>query len=291
MIKGVIRCSVMLLVSVVLAGSAAYAAEQYQTEVSAEYSRFDSDDGLRVIFYGPKVEWFFSPVNTSEHSYAEAAFLEHIGSVFASVQKMSTNIGAVDADGPLAQVGINYTRPDFPFAIKAQTGYAKLDIDSVSGNVRIKSYLLKAGYFFEKTLLAGIEYSSSKQDVSIATTNLKQTEYGLFGKYVHELGHHRELNFEARLSREKDDNGVDELTNTVEELLVDYFFSKSLSIGAGIANSSGQDDSRDGMTYSARARYFIVPQFSVEAGYERFLDSHDGFAGDKTFNVILAGRF
>ncbi len=86
-------------------------------------------------------------------------------------------------------------------------------------------------------------------------------------------------------------DGVENLRNTVEALLVDYFLSKSLSIGAGIANSSGQDDSRDGMTYSARARYFIVPEFSVEAGYERFLNAHDGLPGEKTFNVILAGRF
>jgi len=291
MIKGIVRCSVMLLVSVVLASSAAPAAEQYQTEVSAVYSRFDSEDDLRVITYGPAMEWYFSPVNTSDHSYAEAAFLEHIGSVFATVQKMSTKIGAFDADGPMTNIGINYARPDFPFAIRAQAGYAKLDIDSVSGNVRINSYLLKAGYFFAKTLLAGIEYSSSKQDVSIAATNLKQTEYGLFGKYVHELGHHRELSFEARLSQEKDHNGVEELTNTVEEILVDYYLSRSLSIGAGIANSSGQDASRDGMTYSARARYFIVPQFSIEAGYEKFQDAHDGYPGEKSLDVVLAARF
>ena len=79
MIKGVIRCSVMLLVSVVLASGAAYAAEQYQTEVSAVYSRFESGADLRITTYGPGVEWFFSPVNTSEHSYAEAVHSRIVG--------------------------------------------------------------------------------------------------------------------------------------------------------------------------------------------------------------------
>lgn len=289
--KGIIRCSMMLLVSVMVAGSAADAMEQYQTEVSAIYSRFDSEDDFQLISYGPAVEWYFSPVNTSDHSYAEAAFLERIGSVFATVQEMSIEIGAFEADGPMTLIGINYTRPDFPLAIQAEVGYGKLDIDTVSGDVKIKSYLLNAGYFLAKTLLAGIEYSTTKLEVSIAATDLKQTDYGLFGKYVHEVGNHQELNLEARLSREKVFNGVEDLTNTVEEILVDYYLSRSLSIGVGIANSSGQDDSRDGMTYSARARYFIVPQFSIEAGYEKFQEAHDGYAGEKSFDVILSARF
>jgi hypothetical protein len=290
MIKGIVRCSVMLLVSVVLAGSAAYAAEQYQTEVSAIYSRFESGADLRITTYGPGVEWYFSPVNTTDHSYAEAAFLERIGSVFAAVRKMDFELGALDADGPVTQIGINYTRPDFPFAIKAEAGYGNLDIDT-GGDVKLKSHLLSAGYFFAKTLLAGFEYSREKEEVSIATMYLKQTDYALFGKYVHELSDHRELNFEARLSRETFFDGTDELTNTAEEILVDYFPSRSLSIGAGIANSSGQEASREGMTYSARARYFIVPQFSIEAGYERFLAAHDGYDDEKTLDVVLAARF
>ena len=280
-----------MLISVVVASSAAHAVEQYQTEVSAVYSRFDTDDDLRIISSGLAAEWYFSPVNTSDHPYAEAAFLERIGSFFATIQKMDTKFGAFEADGPMTQVGINYTRPHLPYAIGAEVGYAKLDIDSVDGNVRITSYLVNAGYFFTKTLLAGIEYSTSKEEVSIAPTDLKQTDYGLFGKYVHDLGHHRALNIEARLSREKVFNGVENLTNTAEEILVDYYFSRSLSVGAGIENSSGQDDSRDGLTYSARARYFFVPQFSVEAGYEKFEETHDGYAGETSFDVVLAARF
>ena len=291
MLKGIVGYLVMLLVSLALAGSTAYAVEQYQTEVSAVYSRFDTDDDLRVISYGLAAEWYFSPVDTSSHSYAEAAFLERIGSVFATIQKMDTKFGAFEADGPMTQVGVNYTRPDFPLAIQAAVGYAKLDIDTFGGDVKIKSYLLNAGYFLAKTLLAGIEYSTSKEEVSIAPTDLKQTDYGLFGKYVNEIDNHRTLNIEARLAREKVFNGVEDLTNTVGEILVDYYFSRSLSIGAGIENSSGPDDSRDGLTYSARARYFFVPQFSIEVGYEKFKEAHDGYAGEEAFDVVLAARF
>jgi hypothetical protein len=289
--KGIIRfISVLMFVCAVV--PAAGAQEEYQTEVSALYDRYESGQDFRITSYGAAAEIFFAPVNTTDHPYAEAAFLERIGSVGVMVQKQEWKLFSVDASGPQFGIGLNYAQPDFPLVIRAEYSTTTLDVDAPGvEDVKVNTYTLGVGNYFTKTLLVGIDYDFVKVEYPGGLGTSKMSSYGLFAKYVHELEHHRELSFEARLSRDTLDDGAEDFSNTAEELFVDYYFNKSLSLGAGIANSSGEEESAEGQTYSARARYFFTPQFSLEGYYDRFLNSNEGLEDDKAFGFALAARF
>ena len=67
--------------------------------------------------------------------------------------------------------------------------------------------------------------------------------------------------------------------------------NRGLSAGIGIDNASGNDENNEGRTYSANVRYFILPRFSVQARYDRFLNANAGKVDNKTFGAVLATRF
>jgi Putative general bacterial porin len=284
------------LMAVLVSGyTAAYAAEQYQTEISPEYLRSDSDDNFRVIMAGFNAEMFFAPVNTADHPYAEAAFLERIGSVFISAARVDTKDDVLKGDGMFYGAGINVAKPGCPLAVRATYAATKIDYtEPATGNLKISEYGIRAGYYFLPTLLAGVEYDHTKRDFALAGfrgVSDKRADYGFFAKYVHELRGGREMSFEAALGTSSFDDGTETLTNTRESLDLDYFFNRGLSAGVGIENNSGKDKSREGRTYSANVNAFITPMFSVKALYERFLNSNHGEPSDRTIDVLLAARF
>lgn len=84
-IKGTIipKCFSSLAVFAVLGfcAATAYAEDAYQTEIAANYLRYDSSLDYRSTSTTVFAEVFFAPVKTADHPYAEAAFLERIGSV------------------------------------------------------------------------------------------------------------------------------------------------------------------------------------------------------------------
>jgi hypothetical protein len=291
---GRIAASVLSVV-LVFCAVAAYAEEQYQAEVSANYSRSDYDFDSRAIMYGVSAEVFFEPVKTTEHPYAEAAFLERIGSAFVFVGNFDSKAGSSEGKGPMLEVGVNYAKPGFPLAIQAMYFTSKQDYGApFNGTVKSNGYALRVGNYFTNTLLAGVEYMYDKADFSftgfsMASSNIK--DYRLFAKYIYELEHGRELSFEENMGTTKSDDGTKTLSNTDVALAVDYFFSRSLSAGAGIGNNSGKDKNSEGRTYSANIRYFFTPRFSARATYDRFLNANPGLSNDKIVGATLAARF
>jgi len=275
--------------------TAAYAAEQYQAEISPEYLRQDSDDNSRVILAGFNAEMFFAPVNAADHPYAEAAFLERIGSVFFSAARADTKGDTFKGDGMFYGAGVNLTTPGFPLAVRATYAATKIDYtEPATGDLKISEYGVKAGYYLLHTLLAGVEYDQTKRDFTLSGFQGipdKRANYSLFAKYVHELRGGKELSFEAALGTNRFDDGTETLTNTRESLSADYFFNRSLSAGVGFENNSGKDKSIEGRTYSANVNAFITPMFSVKATYERFLNSNHNEPSDRTIDIILAARF
>jgi hypothetical protein len=273
----------------------AYAAEHYQAEISPEYLRSDSDDNFRAILAGFNAEMFFSSVDTADHPYAEAAFLERIGSVFTSAGRVDTKDDILKGDGIFYGAGINFTKPDFPLAIRATYSATKIDYtDPATGDLKISAYDVRAGYYFLPTLFGGVEYAHAKRDFALAGfrgVSDKRADYGLFAKYVHELRGGKELSLEGAFGTNKFDDGTETLTNTRESLSADYFFKRSLSAGIGIAYNSGKDRETEGTTYSANVNAFITPMFSIKAFYERFLNSNNDQPSDRSIDVALAARF
>lgn len=294
-----------VLAGVLLCSFGVSAEEQYQTEVSATYNRFDADLGSRVITYGVSGQVFFAPVPTAEHPYAEAAFLERIGSVILTAEKEESKSGSgfVKGDGPVYMADLTFAKPGMPIAAEILYSRLRLDFDTpLEGFYVAKESVggLRVGNYFTNTLFAGVQYMYRTIQISFMgnpSSALRGNDYGLFAKYVREIGH-QELSLEAELGQRTESEEADRLRNTEFSIAADYFFTKGLSAGVGFKNSSGTAELEEGKTYSANVRYFITPRLSVQALYNRFLNSHPLIAfSDQTlestrqFGFVVAGRF
>ena len=281
------------LATVLVFCAAAYGEERYRTEIAAEYLRTDIGSDLKISVYGPLAEVFFQPVKTDDHSYAEAAFFERIGSVGVGVAKMDVEMFGVDGDGLMIIAGLTLAKPGFPLVFQAEYSTVDADFDAVDGTLESNAYELRVGNYFAGNLVAGIEYGYDKTDMEAPgfTSTSKDTSFGLFAKYVHELGQGAELALEGALGQSKSDDGTESLTNTDIALSADYYFNRSLSAGAGIETSSGDNELDEGNTYTARVRYFITPRFSAAASYDKFVAGNEGADDEKSLDLVIAARF
>jgi hypothetical protein len=285
----------LLAVLVFFYSVAAFAEDQYRAEVSPEYLQSTNDENFKRIIVGINGEVFFAPVNTADHPYAEAAFLERIGSFFFEAARLDRKGNVETSDGVLYGAGINFVKPDFPLAVTATYASENLDFEKpATGASKASEYSLRIGNYFSRSLLAGVGYTYTKIDISltgIRGISDKIADYGLFAKYVHELNGGKGLNFEGSIMSVKFDDGTETLTNTDVSLSVDYFFNRSLSTGIALENNSGQDKDNEGMTYTANVNAFITPRFSVRVEYDRFLNSNKDSPSNSTVDVALAARF
>lgn len=285
--------AIFCVMAVLIFSPAAFGQEQYRTEVSAEYLNMDVGSDMEVSSYGVSGEFFFEPVKTAGHPYAEAAFLERIGSVNAGVAMTDVEIAGVEGDGPMISAGVTYAKPGFPLSIQFQYTNADIDFDDVDVSMEIDAYELRVGNYFTNTLLAGIGYGYDKTETEspLGSSEEKDKTYELFAKYIHELGQGTELALEGSVARETTDDGGESLSNTDLAVAADYYFNRSLSVGAGIETNSGDNDADEGNTYTARVRYFITPQFSVAASYDKFAAGNDAGEDEKTLDLMVAARF
>lgn len=284
--------SIAVFAALGLCAVAASAEEQYQSEISAVYGRTDYSQDFRVTTIGAMAEVFFAPVNTTGHPYAEAAFLERAGSVIVTASDIGLKASLADGDGRVLRAGVNYAKPDFPLAVQATYGKTKYDYDApynyaYEGN----DYSIRVGNYFTRTLLAGVNYANSKIDESTTGFSMKSKDVGIFAHYVNELGQGTALSLDGSLLSSTSDDGSGSLRNTVERVSVDYFFSRGLSAGVGIENSSGKDLDNEGRTYSANVRYFVSPRLSFLAMYDRSLAANAGSDDTKSVVIVAALRF
>lgn len=290
--------SLAVLVALCSCASASYAAEeQYQTEISALYGRSDFAQDYRLTGIGVLAEVFFAPVKTAEHPYAEAAFLERIGSVRVMALDVGTKGGGTKTDGRQLLVGVNYAKPDSPLLIQAMYGSQQYDYDTpVNAVSKGSSINLNIGNYFTHTLLVGVDYFSSKSKFSYSSYGMptfyfRHIDYGFSAKYVNEMEHGNALSLYGSLSSSTSDDGIDNLKNTNEHLLVDYYFNPTLSAGFGIGNSSGEDLHAENRTYSMNVRHFVAPSVSVSAIYQRYLKKNDGYDDSKFTQIMMSLRF
>ncbi len=268
--------------------------EQYIAEVSAMYNRSEASDDFKGTTTALAAEIFFAPVKTANHPYAEAAFLERIGSGFLMAALQDAKGTTASGDGMAYVAGVNIARPGFPLAIQVLYTTSKLDYDAPSNaTYKTNGYGVSVGGYLKDNFLAGIEYMNRKTELSAGffPMDFKTTDYALFTKYIAQLAGNRYLNLEGSLGQSAFEDDTETLKNTNVEVSADYYFNRRLSAGIGIEKSSGDDESSEGMSYSANTRFFITPRFSIEAGYDRFLNSNDGFTDEWSYDLTLAGRF
>lgn len=271
------------------------AQEQYQTEISAEFYRTDVDTGSRLTAYGASAEVFFIPVKTEGHPYAEAAFLEHVGSVYLGGLNTDIKSGTEGA-GRAHAVGINFTEPALPVVITAAYRSSHMGYDPPANMEQVsRGYSFSIGNYLDRAVLAGIEYYQAAYDLQSGGMTLATTmtrDYGLFVKYVVQLPGENAWSLEGRLlSRERQSTGKSALWNTRVFVSAAYFFDRTLSAGAGLENNSGDDKYAEGISCEVNIRSFITPRLSVQVSYDRFLNANAGYPNQKRFGLALAARF
>jgi hypothetical protein len=287
------------LTFVLMSSAPAYAQEQYRTEIFATYQRSDFDLDGRSLDALAGLEFFLAPVNTAAHPYAEAAFLEKIGSVGFAVMDHDFKGGPANADGQSYDLFVNYTTPDFPVVIRVEWTRINEEFQASSTQIKGESdfYRIVLGKYLSYGLLADIGYvedHSTSRFTTPATTNSNSNtsrEYSLHAKYVRELTGGTAVNLEASAVRQTFDVSGESRNSEAFSLGGDYYFNRGLSVGATVVSNNSPFNSADGKTYSVNARFFITPSLSLKAGYERFLNDNNGELNTRNYAVTLAARF
>ncbi len=193
------------LTFVLMSSAAAYSQEQYRTEIFATYQRTDFASEGRSLDALAGLEYFLAPVNTAAHPYAEAAFLEKIGSVGFAVIDHDFKAGSANADGQSYGLFVNYTTPDFPVVVRVEWTRTNDDFQASSTQIKGENdlYRIVLGKYLSYGLLAEIGYGedhSTTRITSPTTTNSNSDtskEYSLRAKYVRELTGGTAVNLEA----------------------------------------------------------------------------------------------
>lgn len=269
---------------------AAHAQENYQTEISADWSIYEDDSDREGKTYNLKAEIHFTEVDTVDHPFAEAAFLERIGSIRVSAGKYEyKNSATIKADGHIYAVGANFMKPDLPITIKTEFMKGKLEFDApLDGNNTINYYNFGIGYFFTRSLLVGVEYSYKEQDIEIpiilVNKTYKRDNYKLAVKFVRELRNGTAFNIEGSFGVSQLDDGTDDESNTIIEILGDYYFNQKISIGGGLERNAGNHNGYEGITFKIDTKAFLTSIFSINFEFEKSAD-------EESLQFILLARF
>jgi hypothetical protein len=162
----------VILVMLVLVPTVTYAGSEefYRTEISATFQRYDFEQEGRELASQLSLQQHFSAVKTEDHPFAEAAFLEKIGSVGLSGARYDFREGFSRADANDYHLFVNYSTPDFPLVIAANLSRGTSDYLYSDGTFMDKAnstydeYGISVGKFLSYGLLArvGTDYTSYK---------------------------------------------------------------------------------------------------------------------------------
>ncbi len=288
-------CSSVLLVSLFNV-SVAYAQEEFQTQITMTFDKSEDDDNNVSEIYNILARQHFSPVNLSNHPYAEAAFLERIGSVavFYGINNLD-NPSFGKADGPLYGGIVTYMKPGFPLVIDAMI--AKSDVEfnpPVDGVLTLDTYGLKMSIYVKNGFLIGFGYTRQELEVSgVSVVNgaFDEDTYELSSKFVNKFGNGRAINIEAEVGITQFDDPGDDGSNTTIDIVGDYYFTPGVSFGSHFGLNSGDEKNVEGDTVSVNINTFVSPFFSVALEFEKFFAENSEGTDDDSFHITLLARF
>ncbi len=196
-------------------------ADSYQAEIGADYTDVDGGDGA----FGIHGEFHFNPVQTRNHPLAEAAFLEQSSNVYAAADNdfdVLTVGGEMYVPDTMFYAGARVARTDFNGSDDT-TLYATLGLTPVDG------------------LLVTTEFNDDGYDANVQAKYV--TALG-GGNYVNLEGEYRDSDFDDYLS-----------------LGADFYFTRTLSVGAAFADRFGTDE------FTLRARNFFTDEVSGQVAF------------------------
>lgn len=280
-----------------LAGGEALAGDSYRTELVLDHSRLSNDGGYEQQLSGASAEIYFEPVNVKNHPLAEAAFLERVGSVFFLG-------GRGNADSPLLSAetrrmyiaGISYAKAESPFVGAVVYSKGDWDYDTPDATWERDAYLLGTGWYVTPTGLVSLAWIHGDSEFGAdgwPDRNWEDDTYSVGFKYVGKFASGAAYNVESKLSVEENDMDGEKDSINVVALAGDYYLSRRLSLGGGIELSRGSDESREGNTYTATARWFITPRLSAEVETSWFIvtRAEQKDENERSTDLTLALRF
>ena len=298
------------IIALIFSFSTLSAQNNYQAEVGAMYLSQKNEDKDTMKLYGVGATMYFTPVN-SNHPFAEASFLERVGSVslFSLSYMEKYNESDIELDGPEYEGEITYMQSGIPVTITI--GYELGDIDIfdsaiVLGNISLTRYNFGMGIFLRDGFLLGFNYSNYIQDNSFndlddydlddydyEDNEYKENEYKIYAKFVKELIDGTAFNIESGFIVSKSDwtlNDDDE-SNNIIGFAGDYYFNNNFSIGSGIKINIGDDKNDEGKTISIDSSTLIRRRFLINLEYEKFIADDTEEDDYDTFFAAFSIRF
>lgn len=283
-----------------------YAKDTYRSEFALEY--YTSEEAATESnIYGTAAEIYFSPVDTTNHPYAEAAFLERVGSVGMFIGHGETETewyyygGSVltGIDEEIYGAALTYATPGSP--IFFQAGYAKSEINCEydSGyeyETSLEKQHLAIGFFVLDNLLIAATYSQETPESS----SMDYDDISLSAKLVQEnpddtaitIGGGIQLSecYDTGFSPGEYGWGAEAEKNIIVNVYGDYYFNRKMSLGGGLSLNTGDWEPDEGKTVSINGKFFINPAFSTYAAFERRFNDYKNRADEDAVVFGLSAR-
>lgn len=246
---------------------------EYQLELRGYYSYQDLPSDVVDIdsdTFGLEASYYYSPVRLDTQPYAEAAFLQGVGSVDLSVQRQTSRLRQVDCDGcsetettfdVVHLTSRNYVA-DYLY-IEGTYLYSNYETQSSYSNHDNSSdyWLASIGFMPVEGLLITTDFDKDNA--------LLENGWNVGAKYVQPLMGDMAVNVEVDYWNP--DEGKDGW-----ELGGDFYFTQAFSIG-------GSYDTQSEL-YTARSRWYFGKYFSLDAEYQEL------YLGDQ-YSVGISTRF
>lgn len=237
-------------------------ADSYQHEIGVSYLEPDYQGDIDAYMLHVNGTRYFAPVDTGNLPFAEAAFLRKASSLSLHYINADTEGGLIDAENNQRSVEINLYLPDSIFFIGAAVEQSKSRYrDYYSGedggypvDVELDWESTWVGRLGVTPLDGLLVWSEFYEDVDVSDY------WNLKAKYVQPLANNRAIGIESSFSR------FDVSDGETLDVLVDYYFTQALSLGAGVFLYN-YDDSSNEEEFMVRTRYFFTENISLDFTY------------------------
>ncbi len=286
---------ITLLIVLSLSSPIVYAEEEYQMQIAVSQSHVEVGNDFEIDERLVTASHYFSPVTTSGHPLAEAAFFVRIGQIRLLAGPGEIKDGPLEADrfsyGALAR----FAKPLQP--LTAHISFSTTDTEfnfPIIGGFSNERYGFMVGYFLLDDFLISLEHNRSETKRSLVdfeSGTFKDQSYATHIKWVEKLENKRALNLEASLALNYFDDPSEEGKNRIVRLSGDFYLNRSLSIGGGAMLNRGNEAFKEGETYFANILAFLKPYFSISLFYEGFFSRNTGEDDRISYGTTFSTRF
>lgn len=239
-------------------------ANPYQTEIKINYSDYDAkNQPVDYSIMNLEATRYFSPVDTTNLPYAEAAFLKKVNSFTLGYMDSASDVpsGAIDNNGRWAE--INYYVPGSLFFVGV-------------GIRQYKTHYIFTHYLPEYDGYYEADYETDWNSTWVGHLGITPIDglsiwsdfhehqkfsnsWNLNAKYVKPLAGSRVIGIESSFENDKKND------LRMFNFVADYYFTQAFSVGVGAYHYKNTYD--DTINSTIRSRYFLTDKVSFDLAY------------------------